>query len=76
MNTHSRHQRKAVFPDGRLGVRDFCARAGISYTEFYGRFRFDETFQQRWDIRMDSKGRLNLSAAAADAQAHIPRETR
>lgn len=71
MNNPRPRSRKAVFPDGRLGVRDFCARAGISYSEFYARYRFDLIYQQRWDIREDEKGRLNMSAAAADAQARI-----
>ena len=63
--------RKPVVPPGRLGVRAFCTRAGIGYSEFYRRYRKDETYQQRWDMKEDAKGRINLSAAAADAQALI-----
>lgn len=54
------------YPPGRIGVRDFSRRTGISRSTFYANYRWDEGWIRRLDIRMSRSGHITLCEDAVN----------
>jgi hypothetical protein len=53
------------FPIGRVGTTRFLEITGLSKTIFFTIYRWDPRWIERFDIRQEPKGRLNMSEDAA-----------